>query len=508
MNHAPRLCVLSAFVLFSLSCASSARAQATAALHGTVTDPSGAAVPNATVHLINSAANFNVTTTTDGYGAYTFLRQMPGAYTLTVDAKGFAHYEQTEVQLAADQPRTIDVQLKISQAQASVTVRDQSYREDVAAETRAFPGVGPGVRAIRRSVSGNYYILTAPGAVVAIYSPEGKKIGQVPTDPTGAAAIVYGEDLDLDSTGHVYVADRGANAIKIYGPDGRLSGRIPVLAPVSVAAVTGGEVAVSSLSAKHLIEVFDRRGRLMRSFGNTSSSSEDTPTAPTVSQGWFSDDSSGHMYFALTDLSDPTIRKYDQFGFAAYQVSVPAEEFTGAQVGKYGVVLRPRRLGRHAAGGDDSGTSATLPPGLGMGGGGFGMHHEGFGGDTGGGEADGAGRPDHPYGGMHGRAMRDLSGTVKISKRDNTPETKPMLDAIGADPATQEVWASVGNTLMHFDKDGNRLATYRIFTNENAPINPNAILVENDRLLIAADPFGIFVFDRPDRPQPPASDKP
>jgi hypothetical protein len=75
------------------------------------------------------------------------------------------------------------------------------------------------------------------------------------------------------------------------------------------------------------------------------------------------------------------------------------------------------------------------------------------------------------------------------------------------DPATQEVWGSVGNLLFHFDKDGNRIGVYSLYSTESASIKPNVILVEGDRLVMAADPFGIFAFPRPDllKPAPPAS---
>jgi hypothetical protein len=55
------------------------------------------------------------------------------------------------------------------------------------------------------------------------------------------------------------------------------------------------------------------------------------------------------------------------------------------------------------------------------------------------------------------------------------------------------------NTLLHFDKDGNRRSEYEIYTKEGARLEANVILVEEDRLLIGADPLGIYEFERPDR---------
>jgi hypothetical protein len=61
------------------------------------------------------------------------------------------------------------------------------------------------------------------------------------------------------------------------------------------------------------------------------------------------------------------------------------------------------------------------------------------------------------------------------------------------------VWAAIGNSLLHFNKDGGRLPTFRTVTKDGARIEPKAILIEADRILLAADPIGIFEFARPDK---------
>ena len=96
---------------------------------------------------------------------------------------------------------------------------------------------------------------------------------------------MYGTDLQLDSTGHVYVADRGANAIKIYSADGAFVRKIPVLMPISVEPLPDGEVAVAGLLSKRLVEVYDARGEMLRSFGELSDSSDATDTKRLINQG-------------------------------------------------------------------------------------------------------------------------------------------------------------------------------------------------------------------------------
>ena len=93
-NGFKRLLLLLFVVLFGLS--ASGRfllAQGTnGTLTGQVVDPSGAAIPEATVTLTNVGTNFPQTVTTDATGIYVFKLVPPGNYTLTVAARGFAKY--------------------------------------------------------------------------------------------------------------------------------------------------------------------------------------------------------------------------------------------------------------------------------------------------------------------------------------------------------------------------------------------------------------------------------
>jgi hypothetical protein len=79
---------------------------------------------------------------------------------------------------------------------------------------------------------------------------------------------------------------------------------------------------------------------------------------------------------------------------------------------------------------------------------------------------------------------------------------KPVITAVGVDPQTKEVWAAIGDMLVHFDSGGGREDMYYLLLTNGSSLKPTSILVEPDRLLIAADPFGIYEFPRPDRPAP------
>jgi hypothetical protein len=84
-------------------------------------------------------------------------------------------------------------------------------------------------------------------------------------------------------------------------------------------------------------------------------------------------------------------------------------------------------------------------------------------------------------------------------KRTEPPSLHLILTAFGVDPVSGEVWMALHNTLLHFDKDGNRRSEYQIYTKDGARIEANVLLVEEDRLLIGADPIGVYEFARPDR---------
>jgi hypothetical protein len=77
------------------------------------------------------------------------------------------------------------------------------------------------------------------------------------------------------------------------------------------------------------------------------------------------------------------------------------------------------------------------------------------------------------------------------------PALHRIISAVGVDPKSQDVWMAIGTLLMHFDKDGQRLASFRLYTPEGARLEPSMILVEPDRLLIGSDPLGAYEFPKP-----------
>jgi hypothetical protein len=88
-----------------------------------------------------------------------------------------------------------------------------------------------------------------------------------------------------------------------------------------------------------------------------------------------------------------------------------------------------------------------------------------------------------------------------IARSDRgTPALHSIITALGVDPQTQEVWLAIGTLLMHFDKDGQRVASFRAYMPGGGRLEASTILVERDRLLIGADPQGIYEFPMPAKP--------
>src|SRR5271157_2407102 len=74
-----------------------AQSAGTGALEGTVTDPSGAVIPNVTVTLTSADTNQARTVTTSAGGSYKFGLLPPGAYRVRFAANGFKTAEVANV---------------------------------------------------------------------------------------------------------------------------------------------------------------------------------------------------------------------------------------------------------------------------------------------------------------------------------------------------------------------------------------------------------------------------
>ncbi len=302
---------------------------------------------------------------------------------------------------------------------------------ELTAKARLFPDIGPGLRAVKRGSDGRTYVLGSPSPGLVVFDAKDKQVFAVAAAPVAgkakSAAIVFGEDCDVDAEGRVYIADRGTNAVEVLSPDGTLLRSIPVAAPISLAALGEGEVAVATLREPHLVIVFDKNGRDVREFGDPEQISDREDLNRFLNIGQLVTDAQGHLYYAFAYTPEPTVRQYDRNGYGAG----PDIQYLALEAAPAAQAIR-----------------------------------------------------------------REI---VRQEKHQKSPSFKRVLTAVGIDRAKGEVWMAVGDTLLHFDKEGNRRASYQLYTPQGARLEANVILIEPDRLLIGSDPLGVYEFDRPDK---------
>lgn len=304
---------------------------------------------------------------------------------------------------------------------------------ELIAKQRVFPGVGPGLRTVKRGADGRLYILASPSPGLLVFDAQGKQVlsineAGVASSGTGQVhpLISFGEDCDGAADGKIYVADRGANLIQVFSPEGTPLRSITIKNPISLAALPEGEVAVGTLREPHLVIVFDKNGRDVREFGDPEPLAEREELNRYLNIGQLATDAQGHLYYAFAYLPEPTVRQYDRLGYARQDIQYTAlDAMPAAQA-----------------------------------------------------------------------ARKEI---VRQESKGQQPAFKRILTAVGVDRTNGEVWVALYNTLLHFDKEGNRRATYKIYTPQGARLEANTILVENDRLLIGSDPLGIYEFERPDK---------
>ena len=101
--------------------ASHAQSIITGAVSGTITDPSGAILPNATVTLVNTATGDTQSGKTNTSGVYLFPLLKPGDYTVTVEQSGF-RVAVAKVTVTLGQTATADLKLELGDASQRVEV--------------------------------------------------------------------------------------------------------------------------------------------------------------------------------------------------------------------------------------------------------------------------------------------------------------------------------------------------------------------------------------------------
>ena len=108
--------------LLSMGVVSHVFAQSTGTIRGTITDPSGAAVPNATVTATATNTGLTRTAASNDSGIFVFPALPIGAYSLKIEAKGFATQQRPGITLITGQTIDLPIALSVGTQNTEITV--------------------------------------------------------------------------------------------------------------------------------------------------------------------------------------------------------------------------------------------------------------------------------------------------------------------------------------------------------------------------------------------------
>jgi hypothetical protein len=116
----------------------------TSSVQGTVTDSTGAVVPDSDVTLTNNATGVKISTKSDSAGSYSFPTVVPGPYTLEVTKSGFAGYQIRAFSVIVGQHETQNAKLSVASSATTVTVDASGLSNVLDTESNDLGGViGP-----------------------------------------------------------------------------------------------------------------------------------------------------------------------------------------------------------------------------------------------------------------------------------------------------------------------------------------------------------------------------
>ena len=128
-------CFFAAWVLSALWLVSGAFAQRiTSDLVGTVSDPSGAMVPNARITVTEETTHLSREATSDSSGAFRIIDVRPSLYSVTTEARGFKRSVLRHVEVRLGEATNLAISLEIGELSQSVEVNAsaQAVRVDTA----------------------------------------------------------------------------------------------------------------------------------------------------------------------------------------------------------------------------------------------------------------------------------------------------------------------------------------------------------------------------------------
>lgn len=133
-----------AFIILCFAATANAQIAGTASIQGTVTDPSGAVVPGASITITEGATQVKHAATSGSDGLFSFPNINIGTYSLMVSATGFQTYNRAGIVLEVGSSIGINVKLPIGEASQQVNIEanalslqteDASFKQTVDQKT-------------------------------------------------------------------------------------------------------------------------------------------------------------------------------------------------------------------------------------------------------------------------------------------------------------------------------------------------------------------------------------
>jgi hypothetical protein len=208
-------CVCLAGLLCAGSLFSSAEDLAT--IVGTVSDPSGAAIPNANVTVSNPAVGFTRSYQSNSAGEYTAARIPLGNYVVSAEISGFQALRRTGITVDAGQTLRVDMQLKVGTASQEVTV--EGNVPTVATDTSAIAGVVVGKQISELSIPSRNFVNLAvliPGAAPLGGGFDPNSVSDVATDTLPVNGLPGNmNNWEIDGINNVDQGS-GSDSLQIY----------------------------------------------------------------------------------------------------------------------------------------------------------------------------------------------------------------------------------------------------------------------------------------------------
>ena len=98
---------------------------AVTALHGSIVDQSGAALPNAHISITDPDSGFRAERLSSAHGEYAFDQLTPGRYSILVSAPGFSSEKQL-AELLVNQTRVVEFKMNVAAANVETIEVDDS----------------------------------------------------------------------------------------------------------------------------------------------------------------------------------------------------------------------------------------------------------------------------------------------------------------------------------------------------------------------------------------------